>query len=233
MKDKTMSPMDQYLQAVTRRAVAVAKAEWLNSEDPSKLTACIPEIEEYTFNKTRDTENLGNSSSYMEYAKLCRINKITPVSSGEFKCNHNLQNKIPYIITVDYDDTIATTNGGIIYPEAEAVRELYKLGCCIIINTCRTGKMLGAAIDNLDSNDIKYHYINDQHPVIKELYTVTDKDSNVTCEVSTKLFSHIDIDTNSIYFTGPNIPKREKILRQAIEDIKSKLALFYPLDNNN
>lgn len=77
-------------------------------------------------------------------------------------------------IAIDFDGTIATEAypemGTLIKDADTVIQQLYADGHNIIINTCRTGKYEGHAVDFLNANYIPFHYINGNMPEIVKKY---------------------------------------------------------------
>lgn len=84
------------------------------------------------------------------------------------------RSKPKYILAIDFDLTICKSD----YPQLGVERDdasfymkkLYDEGYGIIINTCREGRSLVAAMDWLDEHNIKYDYINCNFPFLLEKY---------------------------------------------------------------
>lgn len=72
-------------------------------------------------------------------------------------------------IAIDFDGTIVESD----YPTiidlkpdvTRCINYLYDKGHTIIINTCRVNKYLDEAVRYLDSNNIKYNYVNENDPI--------------------------------------------------------------------
>lgn len=83
------------------------------------------------------------------------------------------------IIAIDFDGTIVADKYpeiGELMPGAHAVINLlYTKGHYIIINTCRTGDHLAAALNFLHEKRIKFDIVNDNHPDLTKQYGVTRK----------------------------------------------------------
>lgn len=83
------------------------------------------------------------------------------------------------IIAIDFDGTIVADKYpeiGELMPGASAVIKLLKTkGHYIIINTCRTGDHLAAALNFLHENGISYNRVNDNHPDLTRQFGVTRK----------------------------------------------------------
>lgn len=97
------------------------------------------------------------------------------------------------IISIDFDDTIVHSG---LYPTIlglkenakEVINGFYYDGNEILINTCRRDEFQAMAQEFLDSNGIKYHYINENLPRLIEAYK----------EDTRKLFSDIYIDDKNL-----------------------------------
>jgi len=78
------------------------------------------------------------------------------------------------IIVIDFDNTIAKETYpsiGYLFPLAdEVIRRWFNEGHHIIINTCRTGRHEGAAVDFLLTKEIPFHYVNCNLPNAVEAY---------------------------------------------------------------
>lgn len=104
------------------------------------------------------------------------------------------------IVAIDCDGTIWEDA----YPKIGRLREgareyinrLYREGYGIVINTCRAGLTLADAINFLDNNGIKYHYVNCNFPFLIEKY-------GMDCR---KISADVYIDDKCLY----NIPTWEE-----------------------
>lgn len=79
------------------------------------------------------------------------------------------------IVTVDFDKTIAITDFPHILGIADDAKEVLdtwvdELKVYLIINTCREHKQLQDALDFLDAMGVRYHAVNEQHPLMLELF---------------------------------------------------------------
>ncbi|MDP4201464.1 MAG: HAD hydrolase family protein [Bacteroidota bacterium] len=78
------------------------------------------------------------------------------------------------IFAFDFDGTIVTdqypTIGQMMEGARETINRLYDEGHWIIIWTSRTGSMLSEAIDYLNSEGVKFHYVNESVPENVEKY---------------------------------------------------------------
>lgn len=97
------------------------------------------------------------------------------------------------ILSIDFDGTICRGK----YPAidgqqpyaAESVNRLYDAGHYIIINTCRSGGQLLEAINWMLSQGIRFHRVNDNHPV------ETARHNNN----SRKIFADLYIDDRNLF----------------------------------
>ena len=78
------------------------------------------------------------------------------------------------VLAIDFDGTIAEDKYPLIGNKRKGVskwiNKLYDEGHYIIINTCRAGFFQGDAEAFLKENNIKYHYINCNHPDLISYY---------------------------------------------------------------
>ena len=78
------------------------------------------------------------------------------------------------IIAIDFDGTIAEEiwpGPGPVYPLAKVViNKWYYAGHTIIINTCRSGRHQGHAVDLLGKTGIKFTWVNNNDPKLIDQY---------------------------------------------------------------
>lgn len=78
------------------------------------------------------------------------------------------------ILAIDFDSTIAETNFPEIIKPIKLVKfvidQLRKEGWFIIVNTCRSGNHVNAAVNFLYNNQIGFDLINENHPDLCELF---------------------------------------------------------------
>lgn len=96
------------------------------------------------------------------------------------------------IIAIDFDGTISRGKypaiDGLQPYAVDTVNALYDAGHYIIINTCRSGEQLLAAINWMLQQGIKFHRVNDNHPETPITYG-----SN-----SRKIYAHVYIDDKNL-----------------------------------
>lgn len=77
-------------------------------------------------------------------------------------------------ICIDFDGTIVSENypniGVLLNGAKEAINKWFELGHTIIINTCRSGQAEENARIFLNENGVKFHYLNENNPVLIEKY---------------------------------------------------------------
>lgn len=79
-----------------------------------------------------------------------------------------------FVVAIDFDGTICEES----YPEIGEIKKdaamyinlLWRLGCNIVINTCRSGIYEGMVEKFLEENRIRYDYINCNMPNLIEEY---------------------------------------------------------------
>jgi hypothetical protein len=130
--------------------------------------------------------------------------------------------KEPLIICVDFDHTLYHTDYpdvGHLYPNAkETMDYLLNIGAYIIINTCRTGKALYQAQEQMFFDGIIYHSINDHCSIIKDKYY---SDHNKEENFSRKIFCDILIDDTSLDWMLNGHPGWDKIKENVIQIVKN------------
>jgi len=114
------------------------------------------------------------------------------------------------IFAIDFDSTLFEEwypDVGPMLPHAkEVVNWLYNQGHTIIIWTCREGEVLDAAIEALDLNGVKYHYVNVNDPERIKRYGWDSR----------KLGCDVMIDDRCLFFKNNGVDwyEIEKMIKQ-------------------
>lgn len=213
---------EEYLRAVALEVTTQALYNLELSSEPDKILASVNEINERTHNCAVALDSIRHEriekeamfKEYLEFAKT--IPGLCVVPFGTFIKSENMIHKIPYIVAVDFDDTLFCTKE--LIPDKMMIklcRDLYEKGIYIIINTCRTGEQETEAIGLLKSNGVPFHKFNEHHPLIAKDWS----------PVSRKIYSNMDIDTNSGFY---NPEEKSRLVEKIREKIDKVLTSFYP-----
>ena len=96
------------------------------------------------------------------------------------------------IISIDFDGTIIRGKypaiDGLMPYAKESIRELKDAGLYIIINTCRSGDHLTAAVNYLLEQGVPFDRVNDNHPEQIVMYNNNSR----------KIYAHVYIDDKNI-----------------------------------
>ncbi len=96
------------------------------------------------------------------------------------------------IIAIDFDGTICrgkfpNIDGAMPYA-VDTINTLYETGHYIIINTCRSGDQLLAAINWMLEQGIRFHRVNDNQPQNIALYNTNSR----------KIYAHVYVDDKNL-----------------------------------